>query len=250
MNHRTLLLCGGAVSGLVAALLPTAGCEIEPVQLPEGDGEHIRNQDVIAQDPEATVGGEDDTFDHADDLGAMGGKTDAQIWAQRLEEGPPPVRTRMHSCTRLPVETLRRVLEDFGVNINLIAAPGQPKTAGEIYLDGLSSLGVPQYDARISTPLVASAAGSVKVQDIWTQAAAEIIVAMGALPHCMVGGQGVAVFDANDRCNREAITCLIGRPATDDHLWLCDQAVETAGGVEKGKIIAVASLLAAAHTCE
>lgn len=250
MNRRTLLLCGGVVSGLVAALLPTAGCEIEPVRLPEGNGEPTSNQDVIAQDPEATVGGEDDTFDHADDLSETGGKTDAEIMAQRLEEGPAPIRTRMHSCTRLPVETLRRLLEDFGVNINLVAAPGQPKAAGEIYLGGMSSLGIPEYDSRISTPLVASAAGSVKAQDIWTQAAAEIIVAMGALPHCMAGGQGVTMFDVNDRCNRDAITCLIGRPATEVHVALCNEAVERASDIEKGKIIAVASLLAAAHTCE
>ncbi|EYF08518.1 hypothetical protein [Chondromyces apiculatus] len=247
-QSTSTLFCRSAALLLVSAVVYAAGCDVEaPTQV---EPAHPSNHDVIGQDPDATFGGEDNTFNHAEDLSESGRKTDAEVMAQRLEEGPAPIRTRMHSCTKLPVETLRNVLEDFGVSIDAGADPGQPRTAGQLYRDGQRALGIAEYNARISTPLIASAAGAAKGQDIWMQAASEIIAAMETLPQCMKNGQPVAMFDASNRCNRDAVTCLIARPATDDHVALCNEAVTRASDVDKGKIIAVASLLAAAHTCE
>ncbi|HSN97906.1 MAG TPA: hypothetical protein VLS89_06395 [Candidatus Nanopelagicales bacterium] len=246
----------GAVPGLLAALLlAAAGCTTEPVDTIREDGEDPApptNEEVIAQDPESSEGGEENTFNHDSDLSETGGKNEADIMKQRVEEGPLPIRTRMHSCTKLPVETLRNLLVDFGVNIDANAANGQPRTAGQLYRTGLNSLGVADYNTRVATPLIASSSGSVKAQDIWVQAAGEIITQMqnGAVPHCSLNGQPVQMFDANNQCNRDAITCLLGRPATDDHVGLCNETITDASTPEKGRLIAVGSILAAAHTCE
>jgi hypothetical protein len=58
------------------------------------------------------------------------------------------------------------------------------------------------------------------------------------------------MFDENDQCNEAAVTCLIGRPATPEHLAICNRIIEEADTVDDGKQLAVATLLAAAHTCE
>jgi hypothetical protein len=70
------------------------------------------------------------------------------------------------------------------------------------------------------------------------------------VPQCQVDGVGPAVFDADGRCVADAVTCLVGRPATKDHLAICDSVVQAATDLEKGKRIAVATLLSAAHSCE
>jgi hypothetical protein len=58
------------------------------------------------------------------------------------------------------------------------------------------------------------------------------------------------MFDDANQCNKDAITCLIGKPATPDHVALCSNVVKSASTIDKGKNIAVATLLAAAFSCE
>jgi hypothetical protein len=98
--------------------------------------------------------------------------------------------------------------------------------------------------------LVWTAAGAAKQFDIFVQAAPEIIAAMPTLPHCQEAGVGVAMFDDAGQCNEPAVTCLIGRPATAEHLALCNSVVASASDPTKGQAIAVAALLSAAHSCE
>lgn len=247
---RAMMMKHGAVAGLLAALLVgVTGCAETPV-LEEEKTEVPTNEEIIQQDPEATVGGEENTFDHMDDLGASGGKTDAEIMEQRLAEGPAEVRTRLHSCSKLPVETLQNVLESIGVNIGANAQNGQPQTAGQLYRNGQNALGVADYDSRVATPIVWSSSGAAKAFDIWTQAAQEVITNIASMPQCQLNGAGVEMFDANNQCNRDAVTCIIGMPASDDHLALCNAAVAGASSVDKGKIIAVATLLASQNFCE
>ena len=61
---------------------------------------------------------------------------------------------------------------------------------------------------------------------------------------------GVSLFNASNQCEADGITCLIGVPATASHVELCNLTVAKASDVETGKKMAVAALLAAAHTCE
>ena len=64
------------------------------------------------------------------------------------------------------------------------------------------------------------------------------------------------MFDPIDgSCVEESVSCLIGYPATQEHLLLCDLVVDKADptdpeDVQKKQHIAVASLLSAAHSCE
>jgi len=187
-----------------------------------------------------TSGGIGNTFDH-DNTGV-----DPWDLLSRLQqEGPPEVSTRMHSCQKLPYRTLGRLLSSRGVDLNAGGANGIP-SAGELYQGGTQALGAPNYAARVGEAIEPTAAGATKLMDIFVQAAPQIIANIGNTAAC----PGVSIFDAQGRCDRDGLTCLLGYPATDQHLALCNQAAVSASTPQIGQIIAVASLLSAAHTCE
>jgi hypothetical protein len=153
----------------------------------------------------------------------------------------------MHSCQKVTYTTLDAILRGFGVDMD---ATGDPPTAGQLFKAGGGALGVANYDARVGEAIVWTAAGAAKLFDIFVQAAPEIIANLPTVPQCQIDGVGPAMFDDDDRCNEDAVTCLIGRPATADDLAICTSLVTSASDVEKGKTIAVAALLSAAHSCE
>ena len=93
-------------------------------------------------------------------------------------------------------------------------------------------------------------ATTAKLFDIYVQAAPEIIRNLPGRPECQVGGVGAPVFDAQDRCLADGVSCLIGVPASAAHLEICNHTVADAADPETGKRLAVAVLAAAAHTCE
>ena len=74
---------------------------------------------------------------------------------------------------------------------------------------------------------------------------------MTTAERCKVAGvAGPALFDAANKCNIDAISCLLGQPATQAHVELCELTITKASTPDIGKNIAVAALLAAANTCE
>lgn len=242
----------GAVLALLVALSAwtAGGCAGDPTgTLLPGDGDSTEDDPTKdeAERPGAYAGGEDNTYDHMSDLGADGAKDAFEILAQRQEEGPPEIRTRLHSCQKVQVGALRNILEGFGVDID---ATSDPPSAGQLYKSGGGALGAPNYDARVGETIVWSAAGAAKLFDIFVQAAPEIIANLSAAPQCQMDGAGLEMFDANAQCNEDAVTCLIGRPATPEHMAICNSMVHSASTLDKGKHIAVATLLAAAHQCE
>lgn len=86
--------------------------------------------------------------------------------------------------------------------------------------------------------------------DILVQAAPEIIAAMPTLDACRIGERGTEMFDASGSCTADGISCLLGLPATETHVALCNTFVARASTPENGRSIAVASMLAANFTCE
>ncbi len=60
----------------------------------------------------------------------------------------------------------------------------------------------------------------------------------------------MTIFDASGNCTEAGLTCLLGEPATEEHVALCDHMVDRASSPETGRVVAVASILAAAATCE
>jgi len=193
------------------------------------------------------TGGEDNTFSHDSDLSDGGSSDPFGIKAQREEEGPPEIRTRLHSCQKIQVRALRNILTKFGVDIN---ATGNPDTAGELFKNGSDALGGANYAARTGEAITWTNSGATKMHDIFAQAASEIIANLPDAEHCMIDGEGVTMFDSKDRCDSDAISCLIGRPASEEHVAICSNLVQSASTIEKGKQIAVAALLSAAHSCE
>jgi hypothetical protein len=186
-------------------------------------------------------GGEDNTYDHPN------ANIDPFELLERLRrEGPARYAARVHSCPKMKYDTMGALLASRGVNLASTTA----LSAGRMWRESDQALGAPNYAARQREARELSTATASKLFDIFVQAAPEIIAAMPTLAACQVSGVGVSMFNAENQCNADGIACLIGVPPTASHLELCNLTVQRASDVEKGKLIAVASLLAAAHTCE
>jgi hypothetical protein len=247
----------------LAAMITLAACEDDlPTQLPgsklgsfgegvvgDSDGNDDPTDDPANQNG-ATAAGEENTFDHPDGLGGQT-KDPFEALEQRQSEGPPEVRSRLHSCQKIQNAALRNMLTAFGVDL---AATGDPDPAGELYNKGRDALGGANYASRKAESILWTNSGATKAQDIWAMAAGEIIANLPNAPHCQIDGVGPTLFAEDSpgtvTCNDDAVSCLIGRPATEEHLAICNHIVASATDPEKGKRLAVAALLAAAHTCE
>jgi hypothetical protein len=167
------------------------------------------------------------------------------------------IAARLHGCTKPRYLTLGRMLQTRGVNLNASGMrPGENAPfAGQLYRDAKDALGVPVFDSRLSEKDKHTTASALKLFDIFIQAAPEIIANIQNQPACQIGGQGHTMFDTNGSCVEESVSCLLGYPATADHMLLCNLIVEKADpanatDVMKKQRIAVATLLSAAHTCE
>lgn len=185
--------------------------------------------------------GTDNTFDHPG--------TNVDVW-ELLErakvEGPARYSSRVHSCPKMKYDTLGNLLASRGVDL---AATG-PLSAGAMYRAGDQALGAANFNARQRESRELSTATASKMFDIFVVAAPEIIANLASRPECQIAGVGVELFNDLNQCSVDGITCLLGVPATASHLELCNLTVTRASDVAKGKQIAVATLLAAAHTCE
>jgi hypothetical protein len=186
-------------------------------------------------------GGPDGTFDHDNNLD----KDPWELLKQMEEEGPPEFSARLHSCPKMRYRTIGAVLTSRGVNL-----AGTGNSAGGIYTTSDQALGIANYGARVPEAVELTTASAAKLFDIWVAAAPELIAGMQNRPACQLGGQGVSLFNAQGQCNADGITCLIGVPATVTHVELCNEIVAKAQTPEQGRVLAVASLAAAAHTCE
>jgi hypothetical protein len=191
--------------------------------------------------PGATTGGDGTTFNH--DNNAI------NIWdfVDRLDkEGPLTFTSRMHSCFKVRYATLGNVLSSVGVDLTRTA----DASAAALYRDGTAALGAPDYPNRIRENRAITTAAAVRAFDIFAAAADEIIAAVPTLARCKIAGMPVQLFDADDHCMIDGITCLIGVPAQQPHVDQCYQTILRASSHAIGKRLAVAVLMAAAYTCE
>lgn len=190
---------------------------------------------------DGTSGGEDTTFDHDNS-----GFNPFDLIDHLQEVGPPRFTSHVHSCAKVRFRTLGNVLASLGVDVgnqtNL--------SAGQLYRTGDNALGAPNLRARIRENLDITTSGSSREFDIFAAAADEIIAAMPNLERCKLNGVGAEMFDANNACRADGITCLIGLPATAAHIEFCNITVQNASDPAVGRRIAVAAMAAAAYTCE
>lgn len=190
-----------------------------------------------------TAGGEGNTFNHDDD--GLGPESDPFSVLQRLADtGPPEISEKMHSCQKMRYSTVGNVLTTFGVNM---AATGAT-SAGLLYKNAGQAMGAPNYGARVPESIELTTAGATKLFDIFVQAAPEIIT---AFPNkAMKAGAAVQLFDTNGKFTSDGIAFLQGAPASQAQIDLANNILGAASTPDIGKTLAVATLLAAAHTCE
>ncbi|HVV88454.1 MAG TPA: hypothetical protein VHE35_35670 [Kofleriaceae bacterium] len=186
-------------------------------------------------------GGTDNTFDHPDNS-----VDPFELLERARNEGPPSYASRVHKCPKMQYETIGRVLASRGVDVG----SNQALSAGQLYRDGDQALGAPNYGARQRETRELSTATASKMFDIFVQAAPEIIANMPNRDECKIAGVGTHMFNDANQCTADGISCLLGVPATASHIEVCNLTVQRASDPEKGKLIAVATLLAAANTCE
>jgi hypothetical protein len=191
----------------------------------------------------STVGGEGNTFDHEGD--ALGPESDPFAVLQRVQaEGPPEISTKMHSCQKMRYTTVGNVLTALGVNMAATAAT----SAGVLYKGGAQAMGSPNYAARVPESIELTTSGATKLFDIFVQAAPEIIAAFPTT--AKKAGAAVTLFDANNKFTSDGIAFLQGAPATQAQIDLLNNVATSASTPAIGQTLAVATLLAAAHTCE
>lgn len=135
----------------------------------------------------------------------------------------------------------------------------RPATPGFLYSTAHDAMGVPKLDSRQGEKDGHTTASAMKLFDIFIQAAPQIIANIDSpqlAPACTLNGQNPSMFDPGDgSCVEEAVSCLIGYPATDDHMLLCNLILDKANAVDPADVaikrnIAVAAMLSAAHSCE
>jgi hypothetical protein len=189
--------------------------------------------------PGLTSGGSGNTFDHSND------DSDPFAVLQRIQfEGPPEISTKMHSCEKVKYATVGNILKQLGVNM---AATGAT-SAAVIYKNGNQAMGAPNYGARVSESIELTTAGATKLFDIFVQAAPEVIAAIPTV--AKKNGAAIQMFDAGGKCTSDGIAFLQGAPATQAQIDLCNNILGSASSAAIGQTLAVATLLAAAHTCE
>ncbi len=192
-----------------------------------------------------TAAGTESTFDHPAALGGTA-TTAREALARMVDEGPPAYTARVHSCRKMRYATLGHILSSLGVDLDATEAT----SAGAMYRSADQALGAPNFAARIGETTDVTVAVSSRTFDIFVQAAPEILERLPNQERCMVGGVGARVFDDAGECNRDGLSCLIGEPASDAHVALCNDFARRAADPAEGRAIAVAAVLSAAHTCE
>jgi hypothetical protein len=58
----------------------------------------------------------------------------------------------------------------------------------------------------------------------------------------------VSIVGTDGKFTKDGLTCLMGKPARDEHLAIANDAI--AKNTTDGAKIAIAALLSAAHTCQ
>lgn len=206
-----------------------------------------------ATDPETSTD-PDNNFHHPMEPSQPGQEDAFEILKQRAQEGPPDVRTRMHSCSKLTYSTLGEYLTSRGVDLNAPGAGGVP-SAGDLYKAASTkdALGVANFDARMGEAYYYTISSATKMFDIFVQAAPQVIANIQNMPECQINGMGNPMFDTvTGKCDYYALSCIMGRAASDDDLTLCNLMISQASPaeLENRKKVTVAAFMAAANTCQ
>jgi len=232
-----------ALTLIVGAALAIAGCsDGTSDSLSDGRG------NTVGGDPNGTAGGEDTTFDHANDPGAAAPGADTNPSPEPpvvKVVGSPEVTSRLHGCGKLSVTPIGSILTSRGLTGGG-TRPAGALSGQAIYMQGTTAaaLGAANYNGRVPEAPFASTSSMAKVFDIFTMASYDPIAPTWAAPACGT----VKVIGTDGKFTKDGLTCLMGKPATDEHLAIANDAVVK--NPTDGAKIAIAALLSAAHTCQ
>lgn len=235
-----------ALTLISSAMLVLAGCDGTNNTLSNGGG----GEALVTNTDQAGGGGpngENHSQDPngADPTAAFAAPDPAQKRVDDATAGSPETVARLHSCGKVTVQSLQSILATRGINMN-----GGAGSAGAIYKAGLATLGQAAYASRVPEASFATASGMTKQMDVFAAAASEVSVANWAPSGCQSGGAPVKLFDASGNFTKDGVSCLLGKPARQEHVDLANAAVTQASTPAIGKNVAISALLSAAHTCE
>jgi hypothetical protein len=196
-------------------------------------------------DPNGTAGGEDTTFDHTNDPGGAAPGADFQPPepAQQRMVGSPEVTSRLHACGKLTYTSLGNILTSRGLTGGG-QRPNGAQSGQQIYQQAGTTFGTANYPGRVPEAPFASTSAMSKEFDIFTMAAYDAVAANYTAPAC----PNVKILDAGGKFTKDGLSCLMGKPAKDEHVALANDAI--AKNPTDGAKIAIAALLSAAHTCQ
>lgn len=230
-----------ALTLISVAAIALAGCE-------DGTSDSLTNGGASdPRDPNSTAGGEDTTFDHTNDPGgeAPGANTNPPTDPSQVRlVGSPEVQSRLHSCGKLTYTSLGTILATRGLTGGG-QRPAGAQSGQAIYNAGATAaaFGAANYNGRVPEAPFASTSAMAKSFDIFTMASYDAVADNWTATAC----PGVKILEAG-KFTKDGISCLIGKPATDDYVAIANDAVTK--NPTDGAKIAVAALLAAAHTCQ
>jgi hypothetical protein len=226
---------------MMISLLALSACDGTQDNLTSGDST------APPRSPGQTSGGSDNTYDHSNDPAGVpaGVPYEPADPSQVRAVGSPEVTSRLHGCGKLSVSSIGQLLQSRG----LTGGGQRPQNArsGQQLFDqngAAASLGGPNYNSRVPEAPFASTAAVSKMFDIYTMAAYDAIEADWTAPAC----PGVKVLGADGKFTKDGISCLIGKPATEEHVAIANDAITKSP--TDGAKIAIAALLSAAHTCQ
>lgn len=158
--------------------------------------------------------------------------------------GSPEVTSRLHGCGKMSVTSLRDLLQSRGLTGGG-DRPQNTQSGQDIFNNGDSAaaLGAANYPGRVPEAPFSSTSAVAKMFDIFTMAAYDAAAEDWSAPAC----PGVKVIDGG-KFTKDGLTCLIGKPASDAHVAIANDAISK--NPTDGAKIAIAALLAAAHTCQ
>jgi hypothetical protein len=223
-------------------MLVLAGCDGTNDTLSNGNGGV-----AVATETDTSGGGPNGESHSQDPNGAdpaapFAAADPAQVRLADSTAGSPETVARLHSCGKVTVASLQSILATRGVSTT--------GTAGNLYKAGVATLGSANYASRVPEASFATASGMTKQMDIFAAAASEIAATGWAPSACQSNGAPVKLFDASGNFTKDGVSCLIGKPARQEHVDLANAAVTQATTPAIGKQIAISALLSAAHTCE
>jgi hypothetical protein len=236
MNAKTLTSILTILGGAAFAL----GCSAGPNDVLVGD-----------MDPNS-LAADNNTQHHMQDpnTGDNGISDPNSVHTLDSQVGSMEVVARLHSCSKMTYAELGTILKNRGVNTGSTTQ----NSAGLLYKGGASALGVANYGGRVPEMIIPSTAALSKEFDILVAASQEIQTAMKAGTLTMTACPGTQLVDSSGNFTKDGLTCLMGKPATADHISIANDAIAqaTSQGLTKdqGQQIAIAAILEAANTCE